>query len=56
MILVVLLFVITLTGENANIINYRNAIVNEYSDWEDELTQREQIVREKERELGISAD
>ena len=45
-----------LTGENANIINYRNAIVNEYSDWEDELTEREQIVREKERELGISAD
>jgi len=55
-ILVILLFAITLTGENANIINYRNAIVNEYSDWEDELTQRELIVREKERELGISAD
>ncbi len=55
-ILVILLFAITITGENANIINYRNAIVNEYSDWEDELTEREQIVREKERELGISAD
>ena len=55
-ILVILLFVITITGENANIINYRNAIVNEYSDWEDELTAREQVVREKERELGISAD
>ena len=55
-VLVILLFAITLTGENANIINYRNAIVNEYSDWEDELTQRELIVREKERELGISAD
>lgn len=55
-IVVILLFAITLTGENANIINYRNAIVNEYSQWEDELTEREQIVREKERELGISAD
>lgn len=55
-ILVIVLFAITLTGENANILNYRNAIVNEYSDWEDELTEREQIVREKERELGISAD
>lgn len=55
-VLVILLFAITLTGENANILNYRNAIVNEYSDWEDELTEREQIVREKERELGISAD
>ena len=55
-ILVIALFVITITGENANIINYRNAIVNEYSDWEDELTEREQLVREKERELGISAE
>lgn len=55
-ILVIVLFAITLTGENANAINYRNAIVNEYSAWEEELTEREQIVREKERELGISAD
>lgn len=55
-ILVILLFAITLTGENANALNYRHAIQNEYSRWEDELTEREQIVREKERELGISAD
>jgi len=55
-ILVIILFAITLTGENANIINYRHAIQNEYSQWEDELTEREYIVREKERELGISAD
>ena len=55
-ILVIVLFVITLTGENANIINYRHAIQNEYSEWEDELTERENTVREKERELGISAD
>lgn len=55
-ILVIALFAITLMGENANIINYRSAIVNQYSEWEDELTEREQIVREKERELGISAD
>ena len=54
-VLVILLFVITITGENANIINYRNAIENEYSQWEDELTAREQVVREKERELGISS-
>lgn len=54
-ILVILLFAITLTGENANIINYRNAIVNEYSQWEQELTERENTVREKERELGISS-
>jgi len=55
-LLVIMLFAITITGENANIINYRNAIVNEYSEWEEELNAREQTVREKERELGISAD
>lgn len=54
-VLVILLFAITLTGENANIINYRNAITNEYSSWEEELTERENAVREKERELGISS-
>lgn len=54
--LVLILFVITLTGENANAINYRNAIVNEYSSWEQELTERENAVREKERELGILTD
>lgn len=53
--LVIALFAITLTGENANAINYRNAIVNEYSQWEQELTERENTVREKERELGISS-
>ena len=55
-ILVILLFAITVTGENANAINYRHAIQHEYSEWADELMQREQLVREKERELGISAD
>lgn len=53
--LVLALFIIALTGNNANILNYRNAVVNEYSEWEEELTERENIVREKERELGISS-
>ena len=54
-VLVILLFAIAITGENANAINYRNAITNEYSAWEQELTERENAVREKERELGISS-
>lgn len=53
--LVIILFAIAITGENANAINYRNAILNEYSQWEQELTEREDTVREKERELGISS-
>ena len=52
--IILALFIITLTGENANVLNYRNVITNEYSTWEEELTNREQAVREKERELGIT--
>ena len=36
------------------IMNYRTSIVNEYSEWEQDLEQREHVVREKERELNIS--
>ena len=42
-----------MSGNNANILNYRNAIVDEYASWEQELTEREKAVREKEQELGI---
>lgn len=48
------LFAIALTAENANILNYRYHIQNEYSQWEQELQEREAAVREKERELQIS--
>ena len=48
------LFAIAMTGNNANILNYRYNIQNEYSQWEEELKEREAVVREKERELQIS--
>lgn len=51
---VIALFVIALMGENINIMNYRQNIVNEYAQWEEELKERENIVREKEKELQIS--
>ncbi|MBD5544946.1 MAG: hypothetical protein HDR01_12115 [Lachnospiraceae bacterium] len=50
-LIIVILFIITLTGENANIINYRTVITNQYARWEQELQQREEAVREKEKEL-----
>lgn len=52
-ILVLAMFYITLNGSNPNIINYKKAILNEYASWEQELTERENAVREKEKELGI---
>lgn len=51
--LVVVMFIITMKGENVNAINYRSAIINEYASWEKELTERENVVREKEAELSI---
>ena len=50
-ILVVAMFIITMTGDNPNILNYKKSITNQYAAWEQELTEREQELREKEAEL-----
>lgn len=52
-ICVIIMFIIALKGETPNIINYKNNIINQYSSWDQELTERENAVREKERELNI---
>ena len=52
-VLVTAMFCVAMTGNNPNILNYKNTIVNQYAAWEQELTGREQAVREKEQELGI---
>lgn len=56
LIVVGIMFYITTTGSNPNILNYENAIINKYSDWSDELTERENLIREKEAQLNISFD
>lgn len=53
-IMVVIMFLITMFGTTPNIINYKTAITNQYSEWEQDLSQREAIIRQKERELGIN--
>ena len=50
-ILVIGMFLITMFGENTNIINYRYKIENEYSVWQQELEAREAVIREKEAQL-----
>lgn len=45
---------ITLHGTTPNALNYKNAITNQYAEWEQELKEREAAVREKERSLDIS--
>ncbi|MDD6811241.1 MAG: hypothetical protein PUD93_05175 [Lachnospiraceae bacterium] len=51
---IVAMFFISLRSDSPNMINYRRAIVDEYSEWEQELTEREQAVREAERTYGLN--
>lgn len=53
-IMIIAMFAISLKSDNPNIINYRREIVNEYSQWEQELTERERAVRDAEKEYGIT--
>lgn len=52
-IAVISMFVITLNADQPNILNYEKAITDRYASWEQDLTEREQIIRERERELKI---
>ncbi len=53
-VLVILLFVISQTGSNPTVLNYKTNIINQYTSWEQELEQREKVVEEKEAQLGIT--
>lgn len=52
-IAMIAMFTISLKSDNPNIFNYERTLVNKYAGWEQELTEREQLIREKERELQI---
>lgn len=52
---VVAMFAVALNADQPNILNYENAIQNKYATWEQELTERERVVREKELELQINS-
>lgn len=53
-IMVIAMFAITLNSDNPNILNYKNNIINQYASWEQELTERENKVREKENSLQMN--
>ena len=50
---IIAMFVITLNSDQPNILNYERNLQDKYASWEQELTRREQTVRERERELHI---
>lgn len=50
------MFIISLNSDYPNIINYERAVTDRYAAWEQELTEREKVIREKERELMIEGE
>lgn len=50
-ILIIIMFAISLSGSSPTVLNYRHALENEYATWEQELTERENALKEREREL-----
>lgn len=53
-LVVVGMLIVTMTSDQPNIINYENKLVDKYAQWQQELEEREQTVREKEQELKIA--
>jgi len=53
-IAVIAMFAITLNSDQPNILNYEQNLLNKYASWEQELTDREQVIKEKERNLDIN--
>ena len=47
------MFAISLSSDQPNIYNYERVIQDRYASWEQDLSEREQAVRDRERELGI---
>jgi len=52
-ILIILMFVISLSGKTPTVLNYRNTVENEYSSWKQELDEREKAIKLRERELNL---
>ena len=43
--------IMKLSQNNVTILNYRNAIIDEYQKWENELREKENFLKEWEEEL-----
>lgn len=53
---IISMFTITIRSDNPNVLNYERVLTNRYAQWEQDLTDRENAVREKERELKLNGD
>ncbi len=53
-ILVIVMFIITLNSSSPNILNYKRAITDQYASWEEELNERENNLKEREKAIEDS--
>ena len=53
--LVVVMFVISMTSSNVNILNYERVLQDKYAGWAEELSEKEERLKELENELGQKA-
>lgn len=51
---VISMFILSMTSSTPTIVNYKNKIINQYEQWEKELSQREKAIKEKENELQLN--
>lgn len=52
--LVVGMFVIAQTAESPTVLNYKNKIINNYEEWQKNLEQREEKIKELEKKYNIN--
>lgn len=52
-IAVIIILYLATTGDNVNILNYENKIIDKYEAWEQELTERESAIEDYEKTYGI---
>lgn len=51
---VVTMFTVTLRSDNPNMLNYERVLTDHYAQWDQELTEREKAIREREKELKLN--
>ena len=52
-IIIAAMAVIMMTSSNPTIIDYENKLQDKYSGWEEELSSREAVIKEKENQLNM---
>ena len=55
-VIIIGMFLIAFFAPNTGYINYEDRIISKYSEWEEQLQEREAAVADKEVELGIDKD